>query len=327
MLLCICKILWIYDLFPLLKLIMNYSKICLYVLLLGTILSYSQPIFAGGWTQPKNQLFAKAYIGTMLASSYKNLAGDNVFYKRDTSALYLNGRNYGMELSGILAGLYAEYGLTDDVTLLLDVPVGRFALHEVYSSDDILFEGNTKADLSITQAVYYGVGARWKINTGKGVTSLSMMAKIPPGFHNGVANDPHPFLSDGAFQIGGGLEFGYPFKESWLASSLLYNHRFEDLSDELSVHVELGAKNIPSTLIKIYVDILQSMSSFPTNEEFNPRRTILQESYVAAGASFGIYVSDNWFLDLEYSARFVGKNTWNIGTFSVGVGATLPQMF
>ncbi|MBI3259201.1 MAG: hypothetical protein HYZ54_06990 [Ignavibacteriae bacterium] len=306
---------------------MNYSKIRLYILPLVVILICSHSLFAGGWTQPKNQLFAKAYIGTMLASSYKDLAGDNIFYKRDTSALYLNGRDYAMELSGILGGVYAEYGLTDDVTLLLDIPAGRFALHEVYSTDDITVDGDTKADFNITQAVYYGIGTRWKINTGKGVTSLSMMVKIPPGFHNGVASDPHPFLSDGAFQIGGGLEFGYPFKESWLASSLLYNHRFEDLSDELSVHVELGAKNIPSTLIKIYMDILQSMSSFPTNEEFNPRRTILQESYVAAGASFGIYVSENWFLDMGYSARFVGKNTWNIGTFTLGVGATLPEVF
>ncbi|MBS1538644.1 MAG: hypothetical protein JST20_12955 [Bacteroidetes bacterium] len=280
---------------------------------------------AGGWTQPKNQLFAKVYAGVMLSSSFRDLAGESVFYKRDTSAIFPNGRNYGVELNGILGGLYTEYGLNDDVTLLLDVPFGRFALHEVYSSGGISPDGETRADLSITQVVYYGIGARWKIHTGKGVTSLALMAKIPPGFHNGVANDPKPFLSDGAMQIGGGLEFGYPFTDGWLGSSLLYNHRFEDLSDELAVHFEVGAKNIPSTFIKIYVDILQSMSSFPGSIDFNPRRTILQENYIAGGASFGLYVSSDWFLDLGYSARFVGKNTWNIGTFTLGVGTTIPS--
>ncbi len=306
---------------------MNYFLIRLFTSALVVQIFASESTIAGGWTQPKNQLFAKFYVGTMLASSYKDLDGESVFYKQDTSALFPNGRDYGVELNGIIGGLYAEYGLSDDVTLLLDVPFGRFALHEAYSDGGISLDGETRADFSITQAVYYGIGARWKINTGKGVTSLVLMAKIPPGFHNGVANDPHPFLSDGAMQIGGGLEFGYPFKESWMGSSILYNHRFEDLSDELFVHVEVGAKNIPNTFIKIYVDILQSMSSFPTNEKFNPRRSILQENYVSAGAAFGLYVSDNWFLDLGYDARFIGKNTWNIGTFTLGIGASLPGVF
>jgi hypothetical protein len=306
---------------------MNYFPKRLAILALGIVLISSEAIIAAGWTQPKNQLFAKFYVGTMLASSFKDLNGENVFYKRDTSAIYPNGKDYGIELSGILCGVYAEYGLSDDVTLLLDVPIGRFALHEAYSNGGISVDGETKADFSITQAVYYGIGARWKIHTGKGVASFTLTAKIPPGFHNGVANDPKSFLSDGAFQIGGGLEFGYPFKQSWLGSSLMYNHRFEDLSDELSVHAEVGAKNIPNTFIKIYLDILQSMSSFPTNEEFNPRRSILQENYVAAGASFGLYISEDWFLDVAYSARFIGKNTWNIGTFTLGVGATLPGFF
>jgi len=303
---------------------MNHTIIRLSAFILVFVFAVSSYATAGGWTQPKNQLFAKVYTGVMLASSFRDLSGESVFYKRDTSIVYPNGKDYGVELSGILGGLYAEYGLNDDITLLLDVPFGRFALHEVYSSGGISPDGETKADLSISQVVYYGIGARWKIHTGKGVTSLALMAKVPPGFHNGVANDPKPFLSDGAFQIGGGLEFGYPFSEGWLGSSLLYNHRFEDLSDEFAVHFEVGAKNIPSTFIKIHVDILQSMNGFPASLNFDPRRSILQENYVAGGASFGLYISPDWILDLGYSARFIGKNTWNIGTFTLGIGTTIP---
>ena len=311
--------------FPILLFLMKFSFISTLFL---SILLLPHVAKSDGWTQPKGQLFAKFYAGTMLASSYRNLNTDSEFYKLDTrdTLNYPNGRRYATELSGFLTGLYAEYGLSDDFTLLLDVPFGHFALHEVYSSNQIVVDGETKYEASITQFPYFGLGTRWKMSVGKSVTSLSLMMRIPPGFHNGVANDPHEFLSDGAMQVLGGLEFGLPFKDGWMVSTLKYNHRFEDLQDELAFHVEAGSKKIPNTFIKIYGDLLQSMGSFSSVGDFNPRRSILQENYLAAGASFGFQVAENWYLDLDYSARFTGKNTWNIGTFAVGLSATIPQL-
>ncbi|MBK9248977.1 MAG: hypothetical protein IPM69_12895 [Ignavibacteria bacterium] len=281
-----------------------------------------------GWTQPKGQLFAKVYAGTMLASSYRNLDGESAFYKLDTrdSINYPNGRKYATELSGLLSGLYAEYGVSNDFTLLLDIPFGYFALHEVYSTNQIVVDGETKYESSITQFPYFGFGTRWKMSVGKSVTALSLMMRIPPGFHNGVANDPHEFLSDNAMQVLGGIEFGLPFKDGWMVSTLKYNYRFEDLQDELAFHVEAGSQKIPNTFIKIYGDILQSMGSFSNVGDFNPRRTILQENYIAAGATFGVQVAENWYLDVDYSARFTGKNSWNIGTFAIGLSATIPEL-
>lgn len=150
------------------------------------------------------------------------------------------------------------------------------------------------------------------------------MVHVPPGFSSPIINNPaYPFLSDGAFEVRGGLELGFPASFGWAGISAMYNWRDEELKDELLIHAEAGFNKVENAFFKVHVDVVQSMSSFNDVEDFEPNQTQLQENYLAAGASFTLFFSKAWFVDIDYSVRVFGENTWNLSNIIVGTGLVL----
>ena len=300
------------------------------------ILCTCAPAFAGGWPLQKDRLFIKVYGGACTAGSYYDTDGQLIAELRgsltepgDTvQRRFINSE----EFEGLLGGVYGEYGLTDDLTLVLDVPVGSFQLLRKVQILEQLPDNatnNYQADTTFTRTSpsYYGIGARYRITSSEKLqTMLSLSLHIPPGFSRPILNNPdHEFLSDGAFEVRGGIELGIPASFGWAAFTALYNWRDEELKDEAHFHAEIGFNKVENAFFKFHVDVLQSLSSFD-NVEFTPRYTLLQENYVSAGASFTLFLTPTWFADVDYSVRIIGANTWNLSNVVLGTGLVLDNL-
>lgn len=304
---------------------------CIVAIVYGSV-----PLRAGGWTQPKGTLFFKAWGGWSTAGSYYDKDGKLIAQQApiETTKPGDSERQrivVSDELSAFLGGIYGEYGITDDVTAVLDIPVGYFELirkadvHTI-SGSNLKREGHDTV-YSITAPVYAGIGVRYNVSsTEKMTVSLASMLKIPPGFSKPIRNNPdYLFLSDGAFEFRVGGEVGIPASFGWVGVHALYNWRDEELKDELLIHAEAGFNRVENAFFKLHLDLVQSLSSFGNDVEFISRETQLQENYFSAGASFSLFISEHWFIDADYSVRVFGANTWNLSTFTVGGGVLLPN--
>jgi hypothetical protein len=319
------------NVFPSALRLVQPAATCLLFLLCCTTL------YAGGWTLPKGRLFLKAYGGVSTAGSYYDTDGKLIAEKRmeiqrpDDTVRTRVIETY--DFTGIMGGVYGEYGLTDDLTVVLDVPVGHFELTRKnlvsrQFSDDIVTREQVDTVKSLTTVTYYGLGARYRIGqSDKMISSLSAMVHVPPGFSSPIIGNPdYPFLSDGAFEVRGGLELGFPASFGWAGISAMYNWRGEELKDELLVHAEAGFNKVENAFFKVHIDVVQSLSSFKDARNFEPNETQLQENYLSAGASFSLFFSKAWFVDIDYSVRVFGENTWNLSNIILGTGLILDEL-
>lgn len=269
---------------------------------------------------PAEKGIVSIYGGATRASSYYNTLGR--LKRFDTARTDLNVLTFGMTLN---------YGLTSWLELNLDVPV---AYYKLTSSERF-------PDRSIFSPSYYGIGATYQLSTGKVNSSISSMVKIPPGFHQGIYDDPeHPsFLSDGFFQVTTALNFGFNYKELWFKGSAGYNWRDEEPADEIIYNAEIGLSKVEGTGIFAGFsgvlstgDITQPLRPFYAGAsgtledqqkvdggtgEF---RTIDRENYFAVNAGAFVEVTDNIVLSGRYSVRLFGANALVLQGGYLGAG-------
>lgn len=309
------------------------------LILTGILLFFAAqlPASAGAWTLPKGEIFAKAYVGTSSAESYLDSDGNSIT-TLETERTYgeapfdtTERRLVDFSFQQIVAGLYAEYGITDKLTLVADIPFGIFSLDEESDATRVNLDEENNLDtlraqldetFTLSSPVYLGIGARYRIiQREKLVASLSALLRIPPGFSDGIVDNPdYDFLSDGAFEALFGLELGAPTTYGWIGASARYNKRAEDYEDEILLHFEIGFNNIPQAAFKINLDLTQSVASMTDARPFNIRETQLQSNFFAAGAAFSLFLNEHWFIDANYSVRIFGENTWSLNTFVLGGG-------
>lgn len=271
-------------------------------------------------TLPAKKGTVYIYGGSARASRYYNLNGQLKRY--DT---------LGTDFTATTFGLSANYGLTDDLELNLDVPVGYYSLTSK----------SRFPDRSIFSPSYYGIGATYQISRGKVNSSISSMVKVPPGFHQGIYDDPnHPtFLSDGYFQVTSTLNFGFNLKETWVKGSAGYNWRDEEPLDEIVYSLELGLSKVEGTGIFVGCsgvvstgDVTQPLRPFysgasGTAEEQDRGdggqgifRTIDRENYFAINAGAFASLTDKIYLSGKYAVRLFGKNSLSLQGAYLGVG-------
>lgn len=299
-----------------------------------TVISATCQSLAGAWPQGKGTLYAKTYLGSISAPRYWDINGQSISLMKEEIApgsplfkYYPNGRKYSMDFSAIMAGFYAEYGITDKFTLIADMPFGYFSLTETYETDKdtsstTYLQKPLRQEKSLSTFTYYGIGGRYMLYDNKSVVSISAGIRIPPGGTNGIFADTlgMPFLSDGAFQEWLGVEIGLPFSDGWFESELKYTGRHEELRDELTFHVEYGNKSVEEIMLKFSLDITQGLGSRKDIPTFDTRRTILVENFGAISMGIIIQATEKLFVEGSYQVRLFGENTWALnGTFG-GIG-------
>lgn len=309
----------------------NGKNCGLWALTLALMLMMNAPALLGGaWTRPAGGWFGKMYLATGEAGSFSDSRGESVSGidisgSSDTSGV----TNLTFEYNELIVGIYAEYGITDDFTVIADLPWGHFSLKEKYRSTRIVDgqpqEARSDSNFSISSFLFYGLGGRYRIIQRNRMTaSLAASIRIPPGGSDGIVDNPdYDFLSDGAMEVAGGLELGLSTDFGWVAGAVKYRHRGEELEDEFFFHLEAGFNNIPEAFFKFKLDVIQSLTTFAEAREFNIREQPLQSNMIVPGVAFALTLSERYFLDVSYDIRLDAKNSWRIGTFSVGIGVEM----
>ncbi len=270
--------------------------------------------------QPKGKGEIRVYAGGGSTRNYYNVDGNQrLFDSLETSFLAIN------------FGASFDYGLLDRLELNLNLPMGYYAVSSL----------SRFPDRSIFSPVWYGVGLTCQITRGTLFTSVSSQVKIPPGFHEGIYDDPnHPtFLSDGYWQWTNTINVGYAGDELWVKGSGGYNARGEEPADEIVYSAQIGISRVEGT--GIFVGVEGVASTEDASQPLRPFyagaagseteklrqdggtgrfRTIDRENYLAVKPGAFVSITDRVTLGADFSLRLLGTNTLALWGFYLGAG-------
>ncbi len=305
--------------------VLNFPLLCTLTVVL---LAGSQIAEATGWPQKADNGFVKVYYSSATASSYFGGDGTVITQHRledpnDSTRQYMRF-DYDIQVFGV----YGEFGLSDNLTLVADFPLVALSLTETtetlrsYPSQGVTLSSTSDTTLDIAAFAYYGLGVRYALPLQGDLNVLGLLdVRIPPGFHNGLYDDPEfEYLSDGVFAMRIGAELGLPVSGGWLATRIAYALNAEERSDELHVCLEGGLNTVENAQIKLFVDGILALEDPETSRPFNVRETPSVEQYIVTGGSFIFNFSEALFADFTISAPLAGANTWNGAAVSFGIG-------
>ncbi len=210
--------------------------------------------------------------------------------------------------------IYGEMGLTQDLTLIGDLPVG----HAVFEARDSL-HAYTR---TLTQPSYYGLGARYALwRPGSSIVSVSAAVHVPPGFHQGLFDDPsHPFLSDGFFEGIARIEFGTRVKWGWIEAIAAYHARAEEAANQLELRGVVGFASQEHVKIKLTFQAVKSLAPLP-DLPLDVEETTIVENYVWMDGQMLFDLSDRLTLGASIGVRVLGEHTLSLS------GGTLTVLF
>ncbi|HVK37388.1 MAG TPA: hypothetical protein VNA88_02565 [Candidatus Kapabacteria bacterium] len=275
---------------------------------------------SGPFVLPVDSGFVQLYGGAIRADHYYNTAGSLRPYD-----------SVKTDLSVVVFGVTADFGVLDGLEVNLDVPLGIQTL-----TSKALFP-----DRRIVAPMYYGIGGTYRLSAGSLATSLSAMLKIPPGFHRGIYDDPeHPtFLSDGFLQVTTMLNAGFRHKNIWLEGGAGYTWRDEEPLDEIPFALEVGFSRVEGT--GIFVGLKGVVSTGDVTEPLRPFyagsagsaeerkrddggrgffRTIDRENYLSLGAGAFVDLFKTVTITGRYDLRLFGRNSLALRGATLGVG-------
>jgi len=237
----------------------------------------------------------------------------------DDSSKY-SEKDYTMELSKTTLGLFCEYSLFDNLMLFANVPMSFNSLEVRYISDSngVRFD---KAKYSLTHLDYLGIGAKYELYNRKSYSVLIFEARIPPGLKRGLLDSSKSsFIGDGAFEILSGFAIGVKTDKFLLESMFLYNYRDEELADQFIIRTEAGICTVPNSKLSVTGDFVLSLKSFKEAIPLKTNQIVTQEDYFAIGFEFSMFFSESIYGEFNYNIKLLGKNSWNLGTYRVGLG-------
>ncbi|MCE2502956.1 MAG: hypothetical protein J4G05_02690 [Chlorobi bacterium] len=228
-------------------------------------------------------------------------------------------------------GLSADYKIIKNLEANVELPIGYYTL-----TSESRFP-----DRSIFAPAWFGVGLTYGMPFGRFRTAVSSMVRIPPGFHNGIYDDPnHPtFLSDGYLQFLNILHFGYAGDEFWLKGSIGYNVRTEEPVDEIVYYGQAGISRVEGAGIFVGFggvlateDASQPLRPFYAGADGTESEklrqdggtgrftTIDREDYIALQPGGFVQLNQHLTLSAQYQVKLFGVNTFRLNSFSVAAG-------
>lgn len=257
------------------------------------VVLWSRDLHAEGWTQPAGNI---QFVPSLYYySASREFSSDGILYDFSHMGSF----------TAVVLTLYGEWGVTNDLTLIGEVPFAHFE----YAEDDTV---SSFKDALTPPFVYVGVGGRYALwRVGRTVVSVSNMVHVPPGFHRGLYDDPqYPFLSDGYFENISALEFGTSFKWGWVEGKVAYHARDEDPSNQLEVQCTAGFSSQKSVTAKVTLGAMKTLAPLP-DTPVNPRLTIAQENYVWLDTQF-MFKFSGFSVGAGFNVRVVGQHTLDI---------------
>lgn len=224
-----------------------------------------------------------------------------------------------------------DYGILDGLEANVDLPIGYYAVTST----------SRFPDRAIVAPAWLGIGATYRLTSAPLATAVSATLRIPPGFHNGIYDDPnHPsFLSDGFVQAIGALHLGWSGESGWAKGRIGYAFRAEEPVDEIQYGLQAGFSSIPGTGVYIGIDgvIATEDPSMPTRPFYAGAAgdsaelaridggvgrvtTIERESYMTLVPGAFIDLGERITLSMQYQIRLFGVHSLRINGLYVAGG-------
>lgn len=280
---------------------MKHSNISTSVLAALAIVIISLPVFAGGpWTQKKGSgYFQAAYTFIpKYHSLYSSTATDNTLnLKREVSDVTLSG--------------YLEYGLTERLTLISELPYKITETHpEVFNTRD--FGDNVLAAGTLNGLGNISLGVLHPLIGGN--FQLSGRFKLETNVHD---SDAATGLRSGidAWGLYPAIILGKSFEKSYIFADAGVRFRTNNYSNELLLQGEAGRSLFDRLWVIGVLDIRQSLNDGTANNE-NSEQTGLypdNQEYFAFGIKFIFSISER-----------VGVNISGFGASSGNLVAKSP---
>ncbi|WP_299796617.1 hypothetical protein [uncultured Maribacter sp.] len=263
-----------------------------------------------GWTREAKGLYVQASIMNFSSNDYYTTEGR------------LADQGSDFNTSGLL--IYGEYGVTDRLTAVLDLPLVR--LNSFSTTETVGGVGNIQ------------LGAKYKLLKSFPL-SLQVALDIPTndGTNFAQSKEPNAFgefdvinlpVSDGEFNVWTTLAASHGFKngKTYASAFSSVNFRTEDFSNQFQAGVEVG---------HLFFDKLYLIGKLKIQERLSSENNVQSGSFLfgegTTFTSFGFTsmykLSDHFNLVAQYSdyAGFLvdRKNVYDGGTFSLGLAFEL----
>lgn len=265
------------------------KKSALYLFILSFL---STSVFPGAWTQKRGEGYYKLGLRFIRADQFYDAGGD----KTDIPTF-----------SDLGSGLYAEYGLTDNLTAIADLQVFR---HLTLDMPDESKTGFSDSDL----------GVRWQFfRDGNLVLSTEVLLGLPLG------DDTHPnglLTGDGEFNQLVRLQVGHSFYPSpfYLTADVGFNNRSAGYSDEVHYGAEIGYTVRQKFLFIFRVRGLESLENGSENIAGGVAGLYANDQrYLAYGPEINFLINDKFGLSAGFEGALFAENEPAAPALSFGV--------
>ena len=273
-------------------------------------LFFSFTIFAGGgWPQPKGKGYFKAYSWWIIADQHYTDSG--LIDPNITSGIFNNG-------------IYAEYGLTNRLTLITNVPIfSRSFINNLRSNTtgELLSPGdaiNSIGDIDL--GIKFGITKPGSKVAVAGTINLGLPTGKEVG---GIGNNLQ--TGDGEFnqylQLDAGTSFSLgkmPFYTNVYGG---INNRTNGFSDEFRYGFEIGAGLFDQKLwLTGRINGIESFQNGSTAQEVNTTSIFANNTeYTSFGLETSYYVTNSVGISASIASAFQGKIIYAAPSYSVGV--------
>lgn len=285
--------------------IMNIKPLFFLIFILASININAQ----SGWTKAKGQLYSQVTVSYFSSNRYFATNGN----------LFDSGNNF--QSQSLL--LYGEYGITDRLTGLANIPLVQF---NSFSNTDIV-AGVGDIQLGIKYALSkefpLAISFEAAIPTSDGI----QFAQAKEVNEIGIREEINLPTSDGEFNLWTTLAASKSMANGNTYGSLFasFNMRTQGFSHQVKVGAELGHLFFYQLWVIGKLNILESLSDSPnTSVPF-----IYGEgtTYTAASVNLLYQLNDHWSLTAIYSDYFdflvSKKNIYDAPSISLGVAFEL----
>jgi len=273
----------------------NTLIICL-LMLFTLSTSYAQ----NAWTKPQGNGYFQV--------AFHNISGYNTLFNRDGDALELP-----RQISDRTIQLYGEFGLTNNLTLIANVPYKLLQTGDAQVATPIIEEGslNTLGNVSL--------GLRHKIYSG----AVNLSAQVDVQANTSSYDDKTGLRSDlDAWSVTPTISLGKGGANSFFQAFAGYVWRSNDYSHHLTVGGEAGTKIFKKHWLIGFVNFFNSFENGNRTEELNNVLTGLflnNQEYTSFGLKGIFYVKPNFGLNVSFGGAFSGHLVAASPALSLGI--------
>lgn len=250
--------------------------------------------FAGAWTMPKGELYARFALNYYTADQNYDEDGDRVDFEQNGDFYDVNG------------SAYVEYGWLNRVTLIVNTSYKYLE----YENDDMTSEsyGLADIDLAVRYLLYHG---------SSNAISIQGLLKVPEAYDE---SDDVP-LGNGQYDLELRILYGqslYPMIPGYCNFEAGYRFRREEPADEFRYLVEMGIDITPKSYARVKLDGIIGMGNEGHDFDMNGNPTTTEDFDLGKlDVCLGYKISRAYGIEVAYTPALYGKNTAAGSTWTI----------